>query len=523
LRGAIEWSYNTLSEAERVLLCRLSVFSGGWNAGDAEAVCSDADRAAGSNPPLRRGEVLDTLIQLTDKSLVIAEKHDDETRFHFLETIHDFAREKLEGSGMGIEIRNRHLAYFANYAEMMESHIDGSEQVQWTMLGDQEHNNIRAALDWGLREGAVFQDALRTAASVSVFWIARSDFREGIERLGAYLDRAVEPEHQALRVKILYRAGAMAGYMFDHVTGRKLCEQAVELARALGSKRDLANALFYLSEVAQTMGQNQEAHTALDECISLCSQENYASQLGVSLTNLGVLLNREGDFEAAQSTLEEALAIAIRISDLWGTGHALLSLGSINRFKQNYEAAIDYFERSLEVTLKIGDRHSEGITYSNLALLYFVQKNYVRAGDCAERSFAVFQTMGNEYQTSYPLRMMGYSAVHAGNIVRARVLMRESLRGNYAIADTLGQAACLVGIAQCDMADKELKSAVMLCALAESQLEEYHYKFLEPDAIVIESILKQCRKKLGKAAFEAVYQEGRSLKLENILMRSMAE
>ncbi len=501
------------------------MFSGGWNASDAEAVCGDADAKA--NPLLRRGQVLDTLIQLTDKSLVIAEKKEAETRFHFLETIHEYAREKLEGSGESNEIRNKHLAHFANYAEVIENNIDRTDQVKWITLADQEHNNIRAALDWGLREGAVFQDALRIAAAISVFWVARSFFREGFERVSAYLKRATEPEHRTARVKLLYRGGAMAGYMFDHMfdhmTGKSLCEQGVELARALDKKRDLANALFYLSEIAYNLGQNQEAHAALEECIPLCWQENYTSQLSVSLTNLGVLLNKEGDFARAQSTIEEGLAIASRTHDIWGMGHALLCLGSINRFNRTYDASIDYFVRSLEVTLNIGDRHAEGVTYSNLALLYFVKGNYVKAGECAEKSFAVFQTMGNEYQSPYPLRMMGYSAIHAGNVVRARVLVRESLIGNYAIADSLGQLACLIGMANCDLTDKDLKSAVSLCALAETQREKNNFTFLEPDEITMEMILKQAKKKLGKAAYEAAYEEGQSSKLENILMRLMAE
>ena len=523
LRGAIEWSYNTLSEQERVLLRRLSVFSGGWNADSAEAVCGDAEADATANPALRRSEILNLLIQLTDKSIVFAEKYQDETRFRFLETIHEYAREKLEGSGEGAEIKNRHLAHYAEIAEAMEGGIDGADQLKWTRFGDQEHNNIHAALGWGLQAGAVFQDALRVAAAVGVYWVARSHFREGIEWLDKYLDRATEAEHQSLRVKLLYRAGAMAGYMFDHATGRKLCEQGVELARVLGSKRDLANALFYLSEITYSLKQNQEARAALEECITLCWQENYTSQLSVSLTDLGLLLNQEGNFQGAQSSMEEALAISSRTNDLWGIGHALLSLGAINRFSRNYDAATDYFVHSLEVTLKIGDRRAQGITYSNLALLYFIKADYGRSGECAEKSFAVFQAMGNDYQTPYPLRMMGYSAIHAGNLVRARVLVRESLIGNYGIADILGQLACLVGLAYCDLAEQDHKSAIRLCALAETQREQRAFDFLEPDAIVSDDIRKQCKKKLGKAAYEAAYLEGLALKLESTLMKLMAE
>jgi predicted ATPase len=521
LRGAIEWSYNTLSDAERALLRRLAVFSGGWNADSAEAVCGESE--AHASPVLRRGEVLNLLIQLTDKSIVLAEKYQDETHFRFLETIHEYAREKLEASGEAAEVKNRHLSHYADLSETIEAGIDGNDQIKGTLAGDQEHNNLRAALDWGLQKGAVFQDALRLVAAAGVYWVARSHFREGIERLNAYIVRASETEHQSFKVKLLYRAGAMAGYMFDYGMGQKLCQQAVELARTLGSKRDLANALFYSSEIAFNLGQNQQAHAELDECIALCSQENYSAQLTVSLTNLGMLLNREGNFDGAQSAMEEALAIATRTNDLWGIGHALLSLGSINRFAKKYDASIDYFVRSLETILKIGDRRAEGITYSNLALLYFIKADHEKSGECAEKSFAVFQAMGNEYQTPYPLRMMGYSAIHAGNLVRARVLVRESLIGNYAIADTLGQLACLVGLAYCDLAETDQKSAVRLCALAETNRAHNNFIFLEPDAITMEDVLKQCKKKLGKAVYEAAYQEGQALRLESTLMKLMAE
>ena len=520
LRGAIEWSYNTLSEAERALMRRLSVFSGGWTADAAETVCSEADA---QSPLLRSSEVLDTLIQLTDKSLVLAEKSYDQTRFRFLETIHDFAREKLVASGETVKVKNKHLAFFAKFSETMQEYIDGIEQVKWTLVGDQEYNNMRVALDWGLQDGAVFQDGLRIAAAISLYWLARSHLHEGVERAGSYLNRATGPEHRNLRVKLLYRGGAMAGYLFDYATGRKLCEQAVELARVLDSKRDLANALFYLSEIAFNLGQVPEARAELEESISLGWQENYTAQLTVSLTNLGLILDREGDFKGAQGTMEEALAIASRTTDLWGAGHALMSLGSINRYAENYQASIDYFTRSLEPILKIGDRRSEGIINSNLALLHFVNGDYEKSGNCAKQAFAVFQAMGNEYQTPYPLRMMGYSAIHAGNLVRARVLISESLRGNYAIADTLGQLACVIAMAYCELTDKEHKRAAELCALAELHCRQSKLQFLEPDAIVLEDVQKQCKKKLGKAAYDAACQGGQSAKLDFVLFQLMAE
>lgn len=519
LRGALEWSYNILSEGERALMRRLSVFSDGWTSRSAEAVCGWDEAEA--VPVLRRAEVLDLLIQLVDKSLVITEKHENETRFHFLETIHDFTREKLVSSGEEAAARNAHLAYYADFAEEMERHIDGVDQIRGTLIGDQEHNNLRSALDWGLQEGANLNDALRLASGVSVFWIARSHFREGFESLSSYINCAAQPEHQHLRAKILFRAGAMAGYRFDFATGRKLCEEAILVARSLGDKRSLANALFYLAEISFNVGQLKEARAALEESISLCWEENYTSQLSVSLTNLGLLLEREGDYAGAQSTMEEALAIASRVNDLWGMSHALLSLGSISRYNDQHDAAIGYLERSLELTLRIGDRHSEGVSYANLAILYFLKEQYAKAEHAAEKAFAVFQTIGDEVQQPFPLRMMGYAAIHAGNFVRARVLIQESLRGNRELEDIAGQCACVVAFARCSFEEKDFKTAVSLCALIEMLTNRDRIQLLEPDLKAMQEVLLQGRKKLSKSVFESACEEGRDLSLDAQIMKFM--
>ena len=519
LRGAIEWSYNILSEAERALLRRLAVFSDGWTTNAAEAVCGW--EAPDANPVLSRAEVLDLLIQLVDKSLVLTEKQEHETRFRFLETIHDFTLEKLKSSGEEVQTRNRHLAYYADFAEQMERHIDGFDQIEWALAGDQEHNNLRAALEWGLHPQAELSDALRLAASVSMFWIARSYFREGFERLTLYLNCVTESDQQPLRAKILLRVGAMANYMFDFATGRKLCEEAILLARPLGEKRSLASALFYLGEILLNLGQYQEAHTAFEESISLCWEENYPSQLSMSLTSLGMLLGRQGDYARAQSTLEEALAIASRTNDLWGKSHALLSLGAINRYHNHYDAAINYLERSLEMTLKIGDRHSEGVSYSNLAILYMIKEQYAKAGRAAEKAFAVFQTIGDEVQQPFPLRMMGYAAIHAGNLVRARVLIQESLRGNRSLEDIPGQLACVVAFARCYFEEKDYKRAVSLCALIETLMNRDSVRLLEPDLKALQEVLMQGKKKLGKSNYEAAYSEGKSLALDEQIMKLM--
>ena len=523
MRGAIEWSYNLLSDPERMLMRRLSVFSDGWTSQSAEAVCGELEREAGENPFLQRGEVLDLLIQLADKSLVVIEKMEDETRFYFLETIREFGREKLAQSDEQIEMKNRHLSYFAGFAEEAEIQIYDSGQSSWTARVEQEHANIRAALDWGLREKSSINDGLRLVAAVSRFWIRRSYFREGFEWLNAYLRRAVAPSDELIRAKILYRAGGIAGYMFDYTTGYKLCQQSIELARALDNKRHLAGALFYMSEILLSLGQMKEARSALEECISLCWADNYPQLLNLALTSLGWILDSEGDHEGALSTLEEALAIASRVNDSWGISHALHNLGAVHRFSKKYDEAIKYMERCLDVSRKVGDRRAQGTALSNLAIFYNLQGDLARSEEHAQRAFAIYQTMGDEYQQPFPLRMMGYAAIQVGNLVRARILIQESLRGNRALEDIVGQLACVVATAKCALAERDVERAVSLCALIESRMRADGVQLMEPDVRAMQDVFLQAKKKLGDEDYEDAYKHGQSMKLDDEIMKLMAE
>lgn len=521
LRGAIEWSHALLSDTERILMRRLSVFSGGWTSTSAEAICGESD--ADSDRSLRRADVLDILIQLVDKSLVITEKQESETRFRFLETIHEFARKKLKDDGEEVTVKNRHLAYFADLAEEVERHLEGDDQVKWTHIGDQEHNNIRAALDWGLCNGASLQDGLRLVSSISLFWVARSYFHEGFAVATKYLSHASEPEQRLFRAKILYRAGAMASFMFDYANAIRLCQQSIELSRALGNKHYLANGLFYLSQILVALGQNREARAALEESISLCWDENYLQQLSISLAGLAWILYEGGDYEGAKSTLGEALAIATRADDTWGMSHALHSLGAIHRYNKDYDEAIRYMERSYDVSAKIGNRQAQATTLTNLSIFYNLKDEYAKSEQYAERAFALYQSMGAEPYLPFVMRMMGYAAIHAGNFVRARVLIQESLRGNRSLEDVSGQLASVAATARCSFAEKDIKKAVALGALIETHITTDGVKLLEPDSKALQEVLVQGRKKLGKSAYEAAYAEGTTLSLDDQIMRLMIE
>ena len=520
LRGTMEWSYNLLSEPERILFRRLSVFSGGWTLRAAESICADPVDEV-KKQVLRREDVLEVLIRLVDKSLVATDTGSQQARYHLLETIRNFGQEKLSQTGELAEILNRHLAHFTEYAEESESHLDGAEQAKWIAISEKEHNNFRSAIDYSLTPGADLVYGLRIGAAISLFWIERNHFHEGIERLQNLLQHAVDPVDQQAKARMLYRAAAIHLRLSSYNAAYKLCQQSIEISRTLNDGRSLASALYYMGDICIAIHDYAQAKTALEESISICWNIHFPQQLNMALTSLGRALDEQGEHERALAVTEEALAIAEQIDDTWGISFALQSLGAINRLMGKQDVAIGYFERSLPVIRLIGDRFAEGVTLANLSILYNLKENYPASGHAAERSFALFQAIGDEMQQPFPLRMMGYSAIHAGNTVRAHTLILESLKGNCGQGHIPGQLACLIALGTCELEEGNVTKAVTLAGLAENHMQTESHSLMEPDTIALNFILANGKEKLGKKIFEQTLMQSRFLRMEDVVAQEL--
>jgi predicted ATPase len=520
LRETMEWSYNLLSEPERILLRRLSVFSGGWTLRAAESISADSKDTV-REIMLRREDILDLLGKLVDKSLVVTEAVKQQARYHLLETVRDFGREKLSQLDELTEILNRHLAHFTEYAEESESHLDGVDQAKWIAISEKEHNNFRAAIDYSLTPEADLVYGLRIGAAISLFWLERNHFHEGIERLQILQQRAVDPENQQARAKMLYRAAAIHSRLFSYNTAHKLCEQSIEISRSLEDQRSLASALYYMGEICIALHDYVEAKKTLEESVSICWSIHFPQQLNMAMTSLGRAHEETGEHERALAITKEALAIAEQIDDTWGFIHALQLLGAINRFNFDYDVAIDYFERSLPAIRLIGDRFAEGITLANLSILYNLKENYPASGHAAEGSFALFQSIGDEVQQPFPLRMMGYSAIHAGNLVRARSLIIESLKRNRTQGHIPGQLACLIALGGCELAEGNVIKAVMFAGLAEHYLHTESQTLMEPDMMALDHLLIIGKEKLGKNLFDLTLTQGESSLMAAVIAQEL--
>jgi tetratricopeptide (TPR) repeat protein len=492
-----------------LLFQRLSVFVGGWSQEAAETICSTQD--------LSRSAIFDLLAQLADKSLIIAEPGDSETRYRFLETIREFAREKLAESGEMPAIQNQHLAYFAKWAEHAETELKGPHQIHWANHCEAEHNNIRAALDWSLKDGANLPDGLRLAAAISLFWVLRSHFIEGLKRLTLFLPKADVSPDLLLRAKILYRAGGLSLLRGNLERAIELCNQSIAICREIDARPLLASALCYLGDALQRKGDLISARSALDQSVALGRVIDNPSQLAASLTNLGVIMHIQGEHALGRALLEESLAIAESIPDHWGIEYALRTLASAYRMEQRFAEARDYFKKALEKALFFGGRSGAGITLANLAIVTNLQEEYAESGQYAKQALRVFQAIGDEEQQPFPLRMMAYSALHEGDLERARALCIESLKGNREMGHTTGVIACLVTMADIELANDNPAVTAKLCALVESLLQINSLTLMEPDTKSLEYLKSAIQKQSKKKSISDAQTEGGRMTLEEAL------
>ena len=520
LRGTIEWSYNLLSEPERIVLRRMSAFADGCTLRAAESICSDPVEDA-SEMAVRREDVLDLIVKLIDKSLVTTETNAQQVRYHILGTVREFGREKLSQAGESDSVLTRYLIHFTEYAEESEGHLDGTDQAKWVRITENEYRNFLAAMDYALTNQKVLAYGLRIGAAISLFWLERNHFHEGSECLRTLLEKAIAPEHQNARAKMLYRYGAIQSRVFNYNTAYKLCEQSIEAARTLEDKRILASALFYLGEICTSIKDYKQAKNLLDESVALCWENHFPTQLGIALTNLSRVLNEQGESERARATAKEALAIVEGINDTWGMSHALQLLGSLHRLSGERDTAINYFERSLPHIREIGDRFAEGETLANLAILYNIKEDYPASGHAAEQSFTAFQSIGDELQQPFPLRMMGYSAINAGNVVRARALILESLKGNRGLDHLPGQLACLVAMGTCELAQDNVEKALTYAALVEDRIHSESISLMEPDTLALNKLLTTAKNKLGGKSFKQIIEKSKTIRVEDIVANEL--
>jgi predicted ATPase/class 3 adenylate cyclase len=346
LRGAIAWSHDLLDEAERRLFARLAVFIGGWTIGSAEAVCRPEELGL---------DLLEGLTSLVDKSLVRrAETVDGQSRFSMLETIREFAQDRLDASGDADLVRTRHAQHFLGLAVEAEPHLTGADQRDWLDRCDREHANIRAALRWAIDAGEA-ERAQEASGALWRFWHQRAHLAEARRWFEEVLAMPSGHRRTAARAKALSGAGGIAWWQVDLVAAGSFYDEALAIERELGDDGSVAEALFNKALVTAAEGDLEGAVRLGRESLDLFRRAGDEAGVARALAGLALTDAVAGNWARVIANWEEAVALWRRVGERFHLADGLLALGVSNAKAGRPEPARAAILEGLDLFVEVGN------------------------------------------------------------------------------------------------------------------------------------------------------------------------
>jgi predicted ATPase/class 3 adenylate cyclase len=398
LRALIDWSYDMLSDEERALLRRLSVFAGGWTFEAADAICPKHD-------------VLNLLTQLVNKSLVIFDEETDEPRYRMLETVRQYARDKLLEMNESGEARNAHLEYFFQFSETASQKMDWIYDPEWLARLEPEHDNLRAAMEWGLEKD--IETVLRMIWNLSNYWWARGHETEGRQWASTVLERAnaipVSEDEAGRRLKSLmayaYQALAMVTYgQGDNAHAKIASENAAALASQLGDKRLFAMSLGFGMFARAIVGDTMDSEESSERAFNAARESGDQFVFGMTLAMMAQrsLIN-DGDNARARQQIEEAMAILQKSGNRWGYTMTLMAVGMTAKFHGNYDEARRIFASCDLVFHEVDDKHRMNMIKSELAHIDRYEGHYQKAKAAYKETILEWKRIGHRAAIAHQL------------------------------------------------------------------------------------------------------------------------
>jgi predicted ATPase len=465
LRGAIEWSYGLLDEAERTLFARLAVFVDGSTLAAAEAVLA----------PERELDVLEGLASLVEKSLV--REHEGvrgEPRFSMLETIREYAGERLDEAGEAEQLRGRHAEYFVDFGDRAEPALRGPDGVEWLKRFDLEQANLHAVVAWALESDRP-EISLRLAASLWRFWEGRATVTE-VLRLVEDASSSARELPAELRARAFFGTARMAGRQGDWGRAHQHFEESLRLAREAEFPDCVALSLAGLGWVAMIRGESKQAVAFCEEALDVARSLGEPWIIADALNNLGCALDEAGERAKAKAAHEESLVLRRAIGELEGVTAALANLAAIATEERDYDRAETLLEDARLLAEARGDLWSIAMVRGSLGDLVLCQGDLPRARELAEGSLALSERLGYKQVLAYTLELLAGVAAAEGRCRRAARL----LGGMHVAYDSAGAAATFTDTG-------------------------------------VQSRLARAREELGESEWLKAFTEGRTMTLDEII------
>jgi predicted ATPase/DNA-binding winged helix-turn-helix (wHTH) protein len=474
LRRTIDWSHDLLCDAESKLFRRLSVFAGGCTLEAAEAVCNP-------NDDLGMG-VFEGLSTLVAHNLVQRlDRNDSEPRFTMLETIREYASERLSKAGEAAEVRRAHAAYCLVIAEEGNPELDAAERARWLTRSEFEIDNFRSALDW-LFEKRELEWALRLCVALFRFWDMQLHVAEGRARLEAVLKLAGD-QYPTERARIMLFLGALTTSLADFSAAESFLQQSLALYEKIGDRWGIAASLNGLALSARDREDYSSAHSYFERSLACWRMLPDRQALARCLHNLAFVVKAIGDYRRATWALHDATQIFEQVGDRSGAAWAISQLGDLTREQGDIAAAQASHRRALALFRQAGDTWGVARALTDLGSIASEQDDTPAAQTCYREAMGIFASLG--YRRGIARVLEGWACLAIAQKQPARALILA------------GAAAHL----------RRLTSAFLL-ASEQSRLDD---------------MLKPAWQMLSNAAGKAAWAEGAAMSLEQAIRYSTEE
>jgi predicted ATPase/class 3 adenylate cyclase len=436
LRALIDWSYDLLSLPERAVLQRASVFTGGWTLESADGVCADANDAPGAAAPpphaanvpaagirVEAADVLDLLTALVDRSLVIATESEGRTRYRMLETVRQYARDRLFEAGEAGAVWRRFARCFCTLAEQLWTGLFGAEQARSSAAFTADHDNFRAALDWCRDEDPDACVAL--TSMLADYWYVTGNLTDGRRRVGDAI-RLCESRPDLAHVRLLLAGSALARDQGDLDAAEQFAARGLVLSRELPRRSAEARALHSLALAASDRGEVDRAEPLYRESMAIWSELGDPRGVAMALLGLALAAEQADRFADAEGLAAQCLTHFRELHDAWGIATALNVLGVARCNLGDYAAAAATHDESLALQRGLGNRRGIALSLGNLGQVALRRGDLERAGELLRESLGIFDDLSDRWGIAQMLATLGLLAAQRDGHARALTLLASA-------------------------------------------------------------------------------------------------
>ncbi|MBK8983072.1 MAG: tetratricopeptide repeat protein [Ignavibacteria bacterium] len=502
----IDWSYELLTEKEKTLIQRLSIFSGSWTIEAAESICSDNK--------INRSKIFVIINCLIDKSFIGTVESDTENHYSILQIIRHYGLKKLDESEDKSEIQKKYFEYYLKIAQEFDSKLIESADKYLLDIFEKDNDNFRQAIKLSMKSDPVM--AIKIAIAMCNFWVMRGYYLEGFNTLKKVL-KVCKGTEDNLRARLLSNAGYFACEQGEFRIAELFLNKSLKLYKKANNETDTAATLITLGLLNFYTNEFDKAKKLYEKALSISRSSNSRKEQVNSLVNLGIIELKNKNYDESVKLFQESLVLSRKLKDKYTTARILTNLASIEHFNSNFKKADLFYEESLNILRKLGDNQGIAHILANLGNNAFKMKDFEKSKTLNEECLIISRKYG--YKNTLMISIMRLAELSRINndLKSAIKYYTEYLKLYKTSGDKNNLALCLYELGKISITQGNHRKAVKLLFASENLFNADGFK---PDDIrnrKYEEHYKKIKEIIGDDVFDYDYEYVKHLTFDEII------